>query len=81
MTQADKLLARMRANAHGWTIEDIIRVCSLAGLTCNKPSSGSHYKISHDKLNQILTVPFKRPIKPVYVRMLLQMIDDVKAGR
>ena len=77
MTQADKLLAAMRANPRGWRISDVERVCREAGLKCSPPKSGSHYKISHPKLAEILTVPFKRPIKPVYVRALIRMIDEV----
>lgn len=78
MTGAEKLLARMRANPRGWSIEDVERACRSSGLYCAKPSSGSHYKISHSDAERILTVPSKRPIKPVYVRMLLQMIDYIK---
>ena len=30
------------------------------------------------RCSQILTVPFKRPIKPVYIRKLVAFIDEVK---
>jgi predicted RNA binding protein YcfA (HicA-like mRNA interferase family) len=40
-------------------------------------SGGSHYKIAHPAIAQILTVPFKRPIKPVYIRKLVAFIDAV----
>jgi len=77
LTQGEKLLAAMRANPRGWRIADIERVCRQGGLTCSPPTSGSHYKISHPQVAEILTMPFKRPIKPVYVRALIRMIDEV----
>jgi len=78
MTKADKTIAGMRANPQGWTIADVERACSQVGLACKPPKRGSHYKISHPALPEILTVPFKRPIKPVYIRELLRMIDRLE---
>ena len=78
MAKADKTLTRMRANLQGWTIADVERVCAHAGLACKAPKRGSHYKISHPDLPEILTVPFKRPIKPVYIRELLRMIGQLE---
>jgi hypothetical protein len=79
VTSADKLLARMRANPEGWSIADVERVCRYAGLACTPPTGGSHYKVSHPGLPEILTVPFKRPIKPIYIRTLVKMIDRVSS--
>lgn len=39
----------------------------------------SHYKISHPSRREILTVPFRRPIKPVYIRRLVRFIEAVGA--
>jgi hypothetical protein len=36
---------------------------------------GSHYKISHPNQREILTIPSRRPIKPVYIRELVKFID------
>jgi hypothetical protein len=70
------LLDQMRRNPRGdWTIRDIARVCEEHDLLCSTPKRGSHYKISRPGLATILTIPFKRPIKPVYIRLLIQMID------
>lgn len=76
MSRAEKLLAAMRANPLGWTMTDVERACRIGGLSCLAPTGGgSHYKISHPGLPDILTVPFKRPIKPVYIKLLIAMID------
>ena len=74
------LLDRMRSNpAADWSIADIARVCRERGVSCAPPTGGgSHYKISYASRNEILTVPFRRPIKPVYIRKLVRFIDAVR---
>lgn len=78
-----KRLERMRANPQGdWTIADVSAICREYGVTCEAPRGGSsHYKVSHPSQPEILTVPFKRPIKPVYIRKLVSFIDAVEAAR
>ena len=67
----------MRKNPRDWTIKNIESVCNHYGLTCSAPTRGSHYKISHPDLDQILTIPAKRPVKPVYVKSLIDIIDSI----
>jgi hypothetical protein len=81
MSKADKLLDAMRHNPAGdWTIADIQRVCSQHGWQCLPPSGGSHWKVTVPGSNRILTVPAKRPIKPIYIRKLIAMVDEVDNG-
>ena len=72
------LLERMRRNPVGdWTIADVEAVCGAYGFACVPPSGGgSHYKVSHPALAEILTVPYRRPIRPVYIRKLVKMIES-----
>ena len=77
-SQVSDILEKLRANPIGWRIEDITIACATYGITCAKPKGGSHYKISHPAKPEILTIPFKRPIKPIYVRKLVRFIDDVR---
>ena len=56
--------------AADWTITDIERLCREEGLSIRPPSHGSHYTVFSDALHGILTVPARRPIKPVYIRKL-----------
>jgi len=45
------------------------------GWRCLPPTGGgSHWKITAADEEAILTIPAKRPIKPVYVRKLLAMM-------
>ncbi len=78
MSKGNKLIAAMRANPRDWGIGDIERACHAAGLTCVAPKRGSHYKITHPSISAILTVPYNRPIKPVYVRELIKLIDRLE---
>jgi hypothetical protein len=74
-------LDRMRANPRAdWKIADIEAVCREYGIECSPSRSGSsHYKVKHKAVRDVLTVPFKRPIKPVYIRKLVEMIDVVRS--
>ncbi len=76
----DKRLQKMRANPQGdWTISDVEAVCAAYGLACRPPrGGGSHYGVSHPQIPDILTVPSRRPIKPVYIRKLVKMIDTIR---
>ena len=75
-----KRLDAMRRNPRGdWKIEDVEALCREFGVLCHPVSGGgSHYKIGHPKIMRKLTVPFKRPIKPVYVKKLVAFMDDVR---
>jgi hypothetical protein len=74
------LLDRMRSRPmSGWSIADVEHECRAYGIRCAPPSGGgSHYKVSHASQREILTVPFRRPIKAVYVRKLVRFIDAVR---
>lgn len=75
----NKTLDQMRRNPQGnWKIRDVEMLCRAFGINCEPSRSGSsHYKVSHPQIAEILTVPFKRPIKPVYIRKLVAFVDDV----
>lgn len=77
---AEDLLEQMKRNPQGdWTIKEVERVCAEHGLTCAAPTGGgSHYKVSHPGIPHILTIPFKRPIKTVYIRLLVKLLEAVR---
>ena len=79
MARGDKLLERMRANPRDWRIEDVQAVCAAFGIACTAPRKGSHYKVKHESQAEMLTVPARRPIKPVYIADLVGFIDAVIA--
>ncbi|MHB8886605.1 MAG: type II toxin-antitoxin system HicA family toxin [Methylovirgula sp.] len=73
-------LEAMRGNPAGdWRIEDVTALCREFGLICEPPrGGGSHYKVGHPSMAEKLTIPFRRPIKVVYIRMLVAFIDAVR---
>ena len=77
MTSAEKLLAAMRRNPAGdWSMADVQQVCRRLGWQCLPPrGGGSHWKIVVPDDERILTIPAHRPIKPVYIRKLLEAIE------
>jgi predicted RNA binding protein YcfA (HicA-like mRNA interferase family) len=76
------LADRMRANPRGnWKIADVEAVFRDYGITCSPPrGGGSHYKVSHPSQRDILTIPARRPLKPIYIRKLIRFIDALVAG-
>ena len=69
----------MRANPlAGRSTEDVESVCREHGVLCGPPrGGGSHDKVGHPRLREKLAVPFRRPIKPVHIRKLVDLIDAV----
>lgn len=57
-----------------WTIEDVQRLASRAGLTMKPPTRGSHFTVSSPHIESILTVPHNRPIKSVYIKKFATMV-------
>lgn len=81
MTRGGKLLERMRANPHDWRIEDVKTLCAAFGLDLDRPPCGSHYGVSDPTQERHVTIPFRRPIKTVYIRQLIRYVDAVRAAR
>lgn len=78
--QRAKLLKRMKANPRDdWRIEDVEALCRAYGLNFRRPTTGSHCVVSHPTSSRILTIPARRPIKPIYIRHLVQFVAAVHA--
>jgi len=45
------------------------------------PRRGSHYKVRSPKGGTVLTIPARRPIKPVYIRALVALADALRDDR
>ncbi|MBF0383297.1 MAG: type II toxin-antitoxin system HicA family toxin [Magnetococcales bacterium] len=46
------------------------------GLDVRNPR-GSHVILSHPTVMEILSIPAYRPVKPIYIRKLIEMIDAI----
>jgi hypothetical protein len=76
MTKADKILDKMRRNPRDWRIEDLESLAARHGLEVRKPG-GSHAIFFHILSGRQLSVPAKRPIKPVYVSAFIALLDEI----
>ena len=81
MARGEKLLARMRNNPRDWRIEDVRTLCRALEVDFDAPPGGSHYGVSDPTQERHVTVPFARPIKPVYIKRLVSFVDAVLAAR
>jgi len=67
----------MRKNQTGWSIDELQAVANENGVGWRTPGhGGSHVIFSAPGVREIVSVPAKRPIKPVYVRQFLAPIDN-----
>jgi len=75
MAAADKKLARMRQNPKAdWHIEDFKAVARARGIAWRQPGS-SHVTFRRPD-GAKLTVPARKPIKPVYVRLFVDFAEN-----
>jgi hypothetical protein len=78
VANAQKILARMRANPRDWRIEDLKMLAAHYSIEYRQPGS-SHVVFIHRKAGT-LTVPAARPIKPVYIRRFVALIDKLEGA-
>lgn len=74
MTRATKILEQMKANPRDWRIESLKSVAEARGLAHRQPG-GSHVIFRHPN-GAMLSVPARRPIKPIYVKKLVRLIEE-----
>jgi len=78
MSTADKLLARMRQNPRDWRIEDLDVLARRFDLRRRKGST-SHVIYSFPGVLGEATVPDHKPIKSIYIKAFVALIDAVLA--
>jgi predicted RNA binding protein YcfA (HicA-like mRNA interferase family) len=74
MARSDNRLERMKRNPRDWRIEDLETAARAFGFNIRR-SGGSHVIFEHPLLATALAVPARRPIKPIYVRRFLALIE------
>ncbi len=78
MSKHDKIVAKMRGNPRDWRMESLEVVAKNMGMKVRK-SGGSHVVFLHRESELVVTVPAKRPIKPIYITKFLALVDDIGA--
>lgn len=76
MARSDKRLAQMRQNPRDWRIEEIQGVADSLGIEWLH-TGGSHV-IFRSPYGEHLSIPARRPIKPIYIVKFLALANSVK---
>ena len=73
-----KTLQKMRKNRMGWRIEELQAIAKENFVGWRRPGRGSSQVIfGAPGVREIVSVPAKRPIKPVYIKQFVALIDAV----
>lgn len=75
MVRAEKIIERMRNNPRDWQIADLKSIATRYKIDWRQPGT-SHVTFSFPGL-QPLTVPSHKPLKPIYVKKFLMLIDAI----
>lgn len=80
MAARDKTLENMRRNPRSdWRIEDFRAVARQVNVQWRSPGGSHVIFVAPD--GSVLSVPARRPIKPVYVKLFVEMIDRVRSDK
>ena len=79
VARADTTIDRMRSNPRDWRIASLESVAGAHGVNIRRPG-GSHVIFEHHAVAEVLSVPARRPVKPVYVRRFVAFIEAVRAS-
>jgi len=74
MSKVEKMIAKMRNNPRDWLIQDLMVIASRYEIVVRQ-GKGSHLSFVHPKWIEILTVPAHRPVKSIYVKKFVSLID------
>lgn len=80
MSKAEKTLQKMKANPRDWRIGSLEAIAGHYGFNTRK-SGGSHVVFGHDESDIVVTVPAHKPIKPVYIRQFIILLEAVLGKR
>ena len=77
MNTATKLLNAMRQNPNDWVMAKLLSVAGQYGLEV-RSTGGSHHVFSHWAVKDPLSVPAHRPIKAIYIKRFVALIDQIQ---
>ena len=80
MSTAEKQLEQMRNNPRDWRMETLLSVAARFGIEV-RSTGGSHHIFSFPGIELAVSIPAHRPIKPVYIRQFVALIDQARRIR
>ena len=80
MTKREKLLKRIRHNPRNVSFQDMRTLLEAFGFELDR-TRGSHHSfvgwVGEQKVS--LVIPYKQPLKAIYVRRALELIGEIEA--
>lgn len=76
MSKSEKLLEKMRNNPRDWNIENIKVIADKYGLAYRQP--GTSHVTFRTTAGAKITIPAHKPIKAVYIKQFIELIDGLK---
>jgi predicted RNA binding protein YcfA (HicA-like mRNA interferase family) len=76
VSKKQKRLEALRNNPKDWTIDDLINLATSLGFEVRQGGKGSHVVFT-SPLGATQTIPAKRPVKSIYVKLFLEMIEMI----
>lgn len=67
----------MRRNPLDWGMQDLLKIARQIGMEV-RSRGGSHHVFAHQASARTVTVPARRPIKPIYIKLVLELVDDIE---
>ncbi len=77
MSNVNKLVRKMRENPKNWRIEQLETIAKHYGINVRK-TGGSHVVFDHPICLELLCVPARRPIKPIYIKRFINLIELIE---
>ena len=59
-------------------ISDLKTIADKVGLSYRQP--GTSHVTFRAKAGRMLTVPAKKPIKPIYIKLFVELVDEITGG-
>ena len=73
MTQIEKLIKKMHANPQDWLISDLKKLAERYNIIWRQNGTSHVQFVREDGIT--LTIPAHRPIKPIYVKKFLDLLE------
>jgi predicted RNA binding protein YcfA (HicA-like mRNA interferase family) len=82
MSKRKKRRLRIQQNPRNVTLSQLRQVLEDYGFLLDRTSGSHHtFKVMIDKEWVALVIPFARPVKPIYVKEALKLIELIEAAR
>ncbi|MCB0013234.1 MAG: hypothetical protein KDE34_15085 [Anaerolineales bacterium] len=72
MAKADRILERMQNNPRDWRIDSLKTVAQAYDIEWRQRGTSHLVFVRQD--GRTLPVPVRRPIKPIYIKMFLELV-------